>query len=519
MITRRNIMFPTRLALSSITVALLASLLSAGTPAPDHARQWLRESAEALGGEATLRAIKATEISGVSMWQQREQSERPEGPWVETFNDFTDVRNFAADAIRRTTRVRGYSAADWVNTRDWEPATTTLIVGGVSLRRGDDGFAPTGTPWDIGAIPLELGPEKVIVTALDAADVHADNDVPFHGYPHHAVSFTDRGARVRLLLNPPGMTPAAVEITRARPYDVFWTSWGDVITRLTFGVWLLEPEGIRFPRLWEYSTGGQVDGTVNLTRVRLSPPITDSEFSIPDDVRTKYVVNRRRVADLPLGSQRRPIVELAPGIVKVPANFDVAEVKQDDGIVVLEGPLTSSYSEKVLDDVRARFAAGVKAVVTTSDSWPHIGGMREYVARGVPIYALDLNAPILNRLFAAPYLSFPDALAKAPRSANLQLVRAKTMLGGGANRIELCPLRTVSGERQMLVYFPEHRLLYTSDLFTILPNGQVFLPQQVSEAVGAVAREHLAVDRAFGMHYDVLPWSRVVDSARPPKYD
>jgi len=175
--------------------------------------------------------------------------------------------------------------------------------------------------------------------------------------------------------------------------------------------------------------------------------------------------------------------------------------------------------EKVIDDVRARFGAGVKAVVTTSDSWPHIGGMREYVARGVPTYALDLNAPILNRLFAAPYLSFPDALAKAPRSANLQLVRARMMLGGVPNRIELYPLRTVSGERQMLVYFPEHRLLYTSDLFTILPNGQVFLPQQVSEAVGAVAREHLAVDRAFGMHYDVLPWSRVVDSARPPKYD
>ena len=56
-------------------------------------------------------------------------------------------------------------------------------------------------------------------------------------------------------------------------------------------------------------------------------------------------------------------------------------------------------------------------------------------------------------------------------------------------------------------------------LFTIFANGQAFLPQQVSEAVGAVAREHLAVDRAFGMHYDVLPWSRVVDSARPPKYD
>jgi len=83
--------------------------------------------------------------------------------------------------------------------------------------------------------------------------------------------------------------------------------------------------------------------------------------------------------------------------------------------------------------------------------------------------------------------------------------------------MELYPLRTVSGERQMLVYFPEHELLYTSDLFTI-SGDTVFLPQQVSEAVDAVNREHLTVKRAFGMHYDVLEWSRVLEAAKPPKY-
>jgi hypothetical protein len=45
----------------------------------------------------------------------------------------------------------------------------------------------------------------------------------------------------------------------------------------------------------------------------------------------------------------------------------------------------------------------------------------------------------------------------------------------------------------------------------------VFLPQQIAEAVQAAAREHLAVDRAFGMHYDAIPWQTALDSARPPK--
>jgi hypothetical protein len=31
-----------------------------------------------------------------------------------------------------------------------------------------------------------------------------------------------------------------------------------------------------------------------------------------------------------------------------------------------------------------------------------------------------------------------------------------------------------------------------------------------------VAREHLAVTSAFGMHYGALPWATIVNSAAPP---
>jgi hypothetical protein len=238
-------------------------------------------------------------------------------------------------------------------------------------------------------------------------------------------------------------------------------------------------------------------------------------------VRQNFVVNRRKVDDIPLGSSQRQQAQLAPGIVKVPGSWDIVEVKQDAGIAIVEGPLSSSYSAKVIADAQQRFAvpggAPIVAVVTTSDSWPHIGGMREYAARGVPIYALDLNLPILQRLFAAKYETLPDALARQPKAARLQAVTGKTAVGSGANRFEIYPLRSVSGERQMMVYWPQHELLYTSDLFTLMPDGTVFLPQQVSEAVAAVERDRLAVKRAFGMHYDVVPWERVVQSAQPPR--
>ena len=83
----------------------------------------------------------------------------------------------------------------------------------------------------------------------------------------------------------------------------------------------------------------------------------------------------------------------------------------------------------------------------------------------------------------------------------MNAVSGKTVVGSGANRLEIYPFRTATGERQMMVYLPQHQLLYTSDLFTITATS-VFLPQQVAEAVQAVAREHLAVTSAFGMHYE-----------------
>src|SRR5206468_1361863 len=136
----------------------------------------------------------------------------------------------------------------------------------------------------------------------------------------------------------------------------------------------------------------------------------------------------------------------------------------------LEGPLTSSYSTKVIEDARHRFGGTViKGVIGTSDAWPHLGGLREYAARGVPIYALDLNLPIIQRLLDARYATDPDRLARQPKAPRFRIVSAKTVVGQGASRLEIYPLRTVTGERQMMIYWPAHQLLYTSDLFTLLP--------------------------------------------------
>lgn len=473
-----------------------------------------------MGGAAKLRQLVAVETSGVSVWYHREQSERPEGPWLTSFTDFTDVRSFGADAVRRTSRARGFSTNDWVDNTGWTAPSTIVVSSGVSVSRSSGALTPVGIPPDLAALPVDLVPERVIASARRAANLHAEPDELVDGYLHHVVSFSSGGARVRLILNVPSLLPKAVEVTRVHPDSMFLAPWGDVTQRVTFGMWTREPDGLRYPRVWEFSTDGQPDGSTYITRIRTNPPIEVTDFELPPDVRRQFIAARSHIADLPFGpagATDRPVRELAPGIVKVPGRFDVVEVEQDDGIVIIEAPLSSAYSARAIADAQQRFRGGpIKAVVSTSDAWPHIGGIREYVARGIPVYALDLNVPILTRLLSAKYESSPDMLARAPRAPRLEVVSGRTTVGSGANRFEIYPFRTATGERQMMIYWPDHRLLYSSDLFTIR-NTFVFLPQQVSEAVDAVARERLDVSTAFGMHYDPLAWVAVMKNALPAR--
>jgi glyoxylase-like metal-dependent hydrolase (beta-lactamase superfamily II) len=212
--------------------------------------------------------------------------------------------------------------------------------------------------------------------------------------------------------------------------------------------------------------------------------------------------------ELPLGADQ---YEVAPGIVHVHGAYDVAIVAQEDGLVIVEAPISSKYSAMVLAEAARRYPGKpVKAVVTTSDAWPHVAGLREYAARGVPIYALDLNEAIVRRTLAASHKQKPDALQEHPRQPVLRIVRAKTVIGAGRNRIELYPLRGEGSERQLMAYFPDHKLLYGSDAFGPGSDAGYFHPQTVSEVVQAVLREHLAVERFFMMHLKAAAYGELL---------
>lgn len=485
---------------------LFATLLFAtpGSSAEDLARPRLQAALEAMGGEARLRALSSLRIGGIGHWNLMEQSERPTPPWLVTYEQVDEVRDLRQRRLRQKTEGRGAGGRD-----EWTGATMVMSDGAVAVEMGGQ-WRPMGAAQlqDMEE-RLDFAPERVLLTALSASNLRSAPDTVLQDVPHHVLTFSHGPASVRLYLNARTRLPTQVELVAAHPGDIFWSVWGDVRTRLSFQSWTLEQGGLRYPHHWEWERNGGSYHAFTVTRLELDAKLAETDFALPDTVKQAFAArSKNTVEDRPLGRPDRPATELVPGVVHIPGAWDVALVKQDDGLLIIEAPISSGYSARVMEEAQRRFpGVKVKATVSTSDAWPHVGGVREYVARGVPLYVLDINQPLVERVLKAPRTLAPDALAKTPRGSVLRSVGKRMTVGTGTNRVELIPVRTETGERMVFVWFPEHRILYTSDLVQPMPDGSFFNVQQVSETVEVAAREKLDVARVFGMHLGATEWS------------
>lgn len=471
------------------------------------ARELVRASINAMGGESKLRAIANVTVDGIGHEYAVEQSERPEGPFLVTYQQITEVRDILNNKLRRTTQMRQVQVPQWLS-------INTIIAEGTAIYERGGQFMPR-SPSEVleGEMLLNLSPERLFLNALDAKDLRTNGTTVLESVSQNIIRFTWRNVPVTVFLNAFTNLPTAVETLNTSPDNVFWSVWGDYLTRTVYSNWTLEPGGLHYPRQRDITRNGYPLQSFTITEIRFNSSIEPEKFQISEDAKKQARSALFDTEKIPLGSQRDPAVEFAKDILYIPGRWGVSLVRQADGIVIIEAPISSGYSAKVIAEVKRRYPdERIKAVITSSDAFPHIGGIREYAANGIPIYALDLNVPLLERIMSAQRRTFPDALESRPRKVNFKIVSNKVVLGAGSTRMEIYPVRSETGERMLMVYFPEHRLLYASDLIQKLPNGDFFAPQYLTEIKSAVERENLNVEMVFAMHLKAIPWGEVAQS-------
>jgi hypothetical protein len=469
----------------------------------------------AMQRTTALREARSLRLVGIQHEFILGNAERAEGPWRTSYSQFSELRDLTAPALRRTEQGLSASGAK-------SPDRVTVLTDSVvALMSGGRQFGSSHAAYEDWIDRIDGSPERALLIASASHALAYDRAVTRFGKTFDVVSFPWRNGRMRLELDRDTHLPDAIDIVRPYPDNFRWAPFGDVTIRTVFVAWTVTPRGTYWPMQQKVTLNGEPLRDVSYATATLdpAPPSADS-FAVSDSARVQYAAaSKLNFSQFRFGA-RGLATELEPGIVRVPDQWMQTLVKQADGIVIFEAHISAPYLHEVIDEAHKRWPdSPIKALVVTSDPWAHLGGVREAMALGIPIYVSAGSVPFLTGLANTPHVMAPDSLARSRRPPKFVPVSGKTVIGKGENRIELYPVGGPYAERMLMAYFPDHRLLYGADLvfFNRGPDGKPtagFLETEATDLRHAVAREGLAVDTLICVqNYPPIPWKTFAGSA------
>ncbi|HUA81649.1 MAG TPA: MBL fold metallo-hydrolase [Dyella sp.] len=469
----------------------------------------VEQAIQAMGGRQRLAGIHSASYETIGHTVLSEQSYRQQ-PFITSYERDKVTVDFDKQRVARDAHMT-WPEAD-PHTADIDVTLIATPQGGVY--RTKQGDSPCSlADIDDANDTLTLGPERLLLNAAEARDLHYEPSQWLRATPHSVVAFTWQGVPIKVLLNAYNHLPDAWE--RTRTFKDFWYAWGDVRQRVYLDNWHVV-QGVIYPTNRIDWRNGVWYASEQMLDLVFNGAIDDKKLAMDAAVAAKSAQSKgwNRV----FSDKKR--VALAPGVDLYQGAWNTTLIRQNDGVLVIEAPISDSYVQGILAKVHREYpGVPIKGVLSTSDSWPHMAGVRQAVAEGVPVYVLDLNTPLLNRLVDAPHGLQPDDLQRHPKAPHWVTVGNRVEIGKGDNRVVLYPLRGASTERQYMIYFPAHKLLYASDTLALNGNNTLYDPDLMAEVMQAVAREHLDVDTVYAMHQGPTPWMdvrRMVDQAMTP---
>ncbi len=192
-------------------------------------------------------------------------------------------------------------------------------------------------------------------------------------------------------------------------------------------------------------------------------------------------------------------------------------VEFSDHVVVIEGPQGDERTEATLAAVK-QVTPGkpIRWVVNTHHHFDHSGGVRAFVAAGIPILTYEKNKPYWERILANPFTLGPDRLARAPKRPVIEAVGERRVLRDATMTLELHHVQgNLHDEGLLMAYLPQSKMLVQSDTFHPRPGAAPLAapPPFTTNLVENVRRLKLDVAQIVQVHGGVEPWSAVLRAA------
>jgi glyoxylase-like metal-dependent hydrolase (beta-lactamase superfamily II) len=431
--------------LATLGLVLGSMACAASTPTRGELRV-LDLAAGALGLNRTV-PLDSLEYRASGRYFQFGQAPAPELPWPEFAVDgYVATLDYARAAVH----------AKYHRVQVQEPGRARP-----HSEQTMDQYARDGVTWNLApgpvAIPANLAERNAELWASPQGFVKA-------ALANHAAlkALGDGSMQVSFLVGPyryEGELDRNHEVTRVRTC-IDSPVLGDTPIEFRYSEYR-DFDGIRFPTVIERQVAGLPWYRLTVSEVRIN---TAQPFEVPAEIAADPAPPVARIA----------VSELAPGVwLFGGGTHNSVIVEQRAGLLVIEAPLGDERSQAILSELRARFGARkILGVINTHVHFDHAGGLRAFVAAGIPVITQQRNATYFQAAWKQPHTLNPDRLAKSPRRARFRTFADRLLLEDAERPVEIHSI-TGSGHNDAfaMVYLPKQRLLVEGDAWTPTPPG------------------------------------------------
>ena len=526
-------------SLNGLVLALTLCLMATGACQP--AADPLQKAFDAIGGKDAL-----LELRGLSYESSGERFEFAQGltPAVDPIK----ASSFTLSLL--------YDVENDRLSFDWERQIFVPLRGELAYRdvldrefgyqTGDDSLLnPPGATSEralvsgrIAALRREfrlLNPQLYLRrVAMDENAATIKADVQLDGRTHYVIEVYDEVRPVELFLD---AESGRVSKVRTLQNDHIL---GDVLTEVTYGDWSM-PEGNRlmFPHQVELAIAGKTIRTARRTDLVVNPDFPAGAFVLPDEPRTEIdraaaqqggvnsqYITRWHALGVAFGDQDQTVVAANA----VAGDQDVQHltggshhslaIRLSEGIVVVEPPLNEARSRAVLNKLDELWpGVPVSHLILTHHHFDHMGGIRTYAALGATIVTSALNSAHVEEALRSSHTLVPDQLSEvASPDWSIEAVPAdgEFSLEEGGRSVKARHIPSVHDEDMLIIYLPELRLIFESDIYVIpggFPMGQP-LPEPFAtwaqSLLDGLAALDWKIEWIAGGHGGVVPFTELL---------
>ena len=423
---------------------------------------------------------------------QNYQSDRMYAPFLDFFQQQESWFS-PQTAVERSTVQSSYPLA--------KPQTSVLLTDAnraFSVR--DNG--PQASPRSA-MQPRYLNPWLVIADWMKGSAVRTGGTEVYRDFSRTVLVRQTPGGEQRLFLDGKSGFPVKLDFVQKHYL------WGQRHLEYVYTTWV-SSSGVAFPGASYLLADGASEISQTIGEVALLPEGGAPSLALPKEPKASEDTLPRFLQPLPL-----TVTEVGPATF-ILANPGYREIvtKIGDEVIVLDATQGEQRAMEDAEMIEKLFPGKYKVTVVVTDlAWPHVSGLRYWVAYGATIVAHKTARNFLQNVINREWTLAPDFLEQHRKSAMFQFigVDSRYELAGGA--LTLHPIDGIGSEGALMAFIPSDRFLWASDFIQTVDEPS----QYASEVWNAVHRDGLHPERTAAEHLNLTPWSKIEELQNPRK--